>query len=151
MRARISGVTLVVLSAALAAALSGCAAAPNTSVRPEPQPAPPQESPAAGTRLAPGLYDLADGTAQAIGTLEYIDLEGGLWAIIGGTQAEGTAGTFVAVIANPDQFAQELSSLQGRQVSVLGTKLEGVSYRMAGPEIEATSIDEISDTPGAAE
>jgi hypothetical protein len=34
---------------------------------------------------------------------------------------------------------------------VTGTKLDGTSIRMAGPEIEMTSVEEISDTPGPAE
>ena len=63
--------------------------------------------PAAGTKMAPGLYDLEDGTVVAVGTVEYRDLEGGFWAVIGGTQAEGDAGTVVAVIANGDEYAEQ--------------------------------------------
>lgn len=142
--------TLIGLATALALALVGCAAAPKAGSGLEPEPVP-QESPAAGMRLAPGLYDLADGTVQAIGTLERSDLEGGFWAVIGGTEAEGDVGKVVAVIANGDALADELTALEGRTVDVLGTRLEGASIRMAGPEIEATSVTEISDTPGPAE
>lgn len=112
---------------------------------------PPDSSGAAGSRLAPGLYDLDDGTAQALGTLEYQDLEGGLWAIVGGTAEQGNIGTVVAVVANPDEFADELRSLEGKTVIITGTRFEGASIRMAGPEIVVQSIEEVSDTSGPAE
>jgi hypothetical protein len=109
------------------------------------------ENPAAGSRLAPGLYDLEDGRAQALGTLGYSELEGGFWSIIGGTQAEGSEGGIVAVIANGAELESQLTPLKGKTVIVTGTRLNGASIRMAGPEIDVTQIEEISDTPGAAE
>lgn len=140
--------TLIVLT--LAFALVGCATSPETE--PGTGSTPPADGGAAsGSRLAPGLYDLEDGTAQALGTLEYRDLEGGLWAIIGGTESEGNLGEVVAVVANPDGFADQLEALKGKTVLVTGTRLDGVSVRMAGPEIVVSAIEEISDTPGAAE
>ena len=69
--------------------------------------------PAAGTKMAPGLYDLEDGTVVAVGTVEYRDLEGGFWAVIGGTEAEGDAGKIVAVIANGDEFADRVPGQRG--------------------------------------
>jgi hypothetical protein len=106
---------------------------------------------AAGSRLAPGLYDLEDGTVQALGVLEYRDLEGGLWAIIGGTEADGNIGSVVAVVANPDEFTAELNALSGKTVMVTGTRFTGTTIRMAGPEVVVNEIQEISDTPGPAE
>jgi len=106
--------------------------------------------PAAGTKLAPGLYDLDDGTARAIGAVEYRDLEGGFWAVIGGTKAEDDVGTVVAVIANGDDFAQQFAELDGLSVIVTGTRLEGASTRMAGPEIQASRV-EAASTAGPAE
>jgi hypothetical protein len=128
-------------------ALTGCA---------NQAPAPPEgggdaAGGAAGLRLAPGLYDLEDGTAQAVGTLVWQDLEGGFWAVSGGTEAENNVGETVAVIANGAEFESELKPLEGKQVLVTGTRLEGASIRMAGPEIEMTAVEEISDTPGPAE
>jgi hypothetical protein len=79
------------------------------------------------------------------------DLEGGFWAVSGGTEAEGNVGETVAVIANGAEFEDELKPLEGKQVLVTGTRLEGASIRMAGPEIEMTAVEEMSDTPGAAE
>jgi hypothetical protein len=86
---------------------------------------------------------------QAVGAVEYRDLEGGFWAVIGGIEAEGDVGKVVAVIANGDNFAQQLKELEGLSVIVTGARLEGASTRMAGPEIEATSVVAASDAPPA--
>jgi hypothetical protein len=100
---------------------------------------------AAGLRLAPGWHEMEDGTVQVIGTLEYVDLEGGFYAVTDG------AGETFAVINNENGFATDLQALLGRQVSVTGARIDGMSIRMAGPEVIVEAIDEISDTPGAAE
>lgn len=128
--------------------LVGCTQA---EVPPTGEVPPAAENPAAGIRLAPGLYDLEEGTVQAVGTLGYSDLEGGFWVVTGGTEAEGNVGETVAVIANGVDFEEQLSPLEGSQVLITGTRLDGASVRMAGPEIEMTTIEEFSDTPGAAE
>ena len=146
--------SLLVLAAVIAtlpAALAGCGA----GAADEP-PAPsvssaPGGAPAGGTKMAPGLYDLEDGTVQAVGTVEYRDLEGGFWALIGGTEAEGDVGKIVAVIANGGDYAQQLKELEGLSVIVKGARLEGASTRMAGPEITATSVVAASDAAGPAE
>lgn len=141
-------VIVVAAASLLALSIAGCGAEPT----PQPEPLPPAaENPAAGLRLAAGLHEQADGTAIAVGTLEYVDLEGGFWAVIGGTEAEGTAGEIAAVLANGADFEAELAPLAGKTVSVTGKKLDGASVRMAGPEIEMTAVEEISDTPGIAE
>ncbi len=147
MRTRIALTSLAIV---LAVAAVGCGQSENSSTGPEPEPVP-TESPATGSRLASGFYELADGTSQAIGTLEYRDLEGGFWAVVGGTAAEGNEGTVLAVIANADTFLDELKALDGTTVSVTGTVLEGASIHQAGPEIEATAIEAVNDTPGPAE
>jgi hypothetical protein len=142
---------LVVVIAALPAALTGCGA----GAADEP-PAPsasstPGGAEAGGTKMAPGLFDLEDGTVMAVGTAEYRDLEGGFWAIIGGTEAEGDVGKVVAVIANGNDFETQFKELEGLSVIVTGTRLEGASIRMAGPEIAATSVVAASETAGPAE
>ncbi|PKQ19764.1 MAG: hypothetical protein CVT66_08640 [Actinobacteria bacterium HGW-Actinobacteria-6] len=143
---------LAVLAAGiLAIALVGCASNPLANPGEGITPPPVDGGAAAGSRLAPGLYDLEGGTVQALGTLEYRDLEGGLWAIIGGTEADGNLGEVVAVVANPDDFSAQLNALSGGTVMLTGTRSEGTSIRMAGPEIVVTAIEEISDTPGPAE
>ncbi len=139
----------IVAAVALVIALSvaGCGATETTTTTTPPPP----DGPSLGTRLAPGLYDREDGTSEAIGTLEWVDLEGGFWAVIGGTEATGDVGTTVAVIANAAKDDPAYTALEGAVVQVVGTKLTGVSARMAGQEIEASSISEISDTNAAYE
>jgi hypothetical protein len=90
--------------------------------------------------MAPGLYDLEDGSVVAVGTVEYRDLEGGFWAVIGGTEAEGDAGTVVAVIVNGDEFAGDFRGNVGLSLEVYGERAGDVSSRMAGPEITAARV-----------
>jgi hypothetical protein len=79
--------------------------------------------------------------------VEYRDLKGGFWAVVGGTAAEGDVGKVVAIIANGAEYAQQLKDLEGLAVIVNGTMREGPSTRMAGPEIAATKIVAASDAP----
>ena len=132
----------VVLAALFVFALAGCAPADDADTGTEP----PASDDAAGgsTQLAPGLYDLADGTVQAVGTLEWSDLEGGFWVIVGGTESEGTTGETVAVIANGSELDSTLRPLEGLAVLATGTRFEGASIRMAGPEIIVETIEEVS-------
>ena len=141
----------VILAAALAAAvaaagLAACSSGAGDAASPAPSAtasaAPDGESagPAGGTKMAPGLYDLEDGTVVAVGTVEYRDLEGGFWAVIGGTEAEGDVGTVVAVLTNGDEFADEFRGNEGLSFEVYGERAGDVSIRMAGPEITATSV-----------
>jgi hypothetical protein len=138
---------------ALAIALAGCSPAQRTTqaspIAPPPVAAPGGD--AAGSRLAPGLYDQADGTVLALGTLEWSDLEGGFWAVVGGTQATGDVGKVVAVIPNVAKDDPTYAKLAGSTVQVTGKRLDGASVRNAGPEITATSIAAVSDTGGPAE
>jgi len=141
---------LSIITCVLAVAVAAVACTPAQPPASEPPSQSPGD-PAAGTKLAPGLYDMPDGSVQAIGTLDYVDLEGGFWAVLDGTVAEGDEGSIAAVIVNADEFATETEQLKGLAVIVEGTRLEGASVRMAGPEIEATSITAADDTPGPAE
>lgn len=93
--------------------------------------------------VAPGRYDMEDGTVQAVGTLEYVDLEGGFWAVTDPSAADGTG--IIAVIANSADFAPEIERLASKAVRAMGTSLEGASIRMAGPEIDITSIEGLDD------
>jgi len=140
MHVRILG---LVLALALGAALVGCAA----TAEPEPDVGAPIDDGSTGMRLANGWYDQADGTVIALGTLEWVDLEGGFYALTGSPDSDGN----IAVIANADEFADELEALVGKTVQVTGTRFDGASIRMAGPEIVVEKVEEISDTPGAAE
>ena len=99
MRRSVLAVTLLVLIA-LAGRRAGRRAAARATPRPPRRPPPsrlrrrprPPPAPAAGTKMAPGLYDLEDGSVVAVGTVEYRDLEGGFWAVIGGTAGRGGRG-----------------------------------------------------------
>lgn len=103
---------------------------------------------AGGTRLANGLHEQADGTVVALGLLEWVDLEGGFYALTG---APGDDDATIAVIANPDDFATQLAALVGEDVEVHGVLVEGATIRMAGPEVQIDAIREITGTPGPAE
>jgi hypothetical protein len=146
MRRSVLLVTILVVAAATAAGLAACggagdAASPAPSATVPSQPAATSSpAPAAGTKMAPGLYDLEDGAVVAVGTVEHRDLEGGFWAVIGGTAAEGDEGTVVAVIANGDEFAGEFRGNEGLSFEVYGRRAGDVSTRMAGPEIAATRV-----------
>ncbi len=145
---------LLLAVTAFAVVVAGCGASRPSSGVPEatPSPVPPAENPAAGgSRLAAGLYDQPDGTVLAIGTLAHSDLEGGFWYVSGGSAANGDAGTTVAVIANGDDLGTTLRPLEGSTVEVRGTRLDGASIRMAGPEVQASSVTAIDDTGAAAQ
>ena len=132
----------VVVAAGLAACSSGAgdAASPAPSATASATPDGESAGPAGGTKMAPGLYDLEDGTVVAVGTVEYRDLEGGFWAVIGGTEAEGDVGTVVAVLTNGDEYAAQFRENEGLSFEVHGERAGEVSVRMAGPEITATSV-----------
>lgn len=98
------------------------------------------------TRIAPGLYDMPDGTVQAVGTLQWMDLEGGFWAVVTGSGSAGDTGTVVAVIANAAKDDPAYTALAGQVVTAAGARVEGVSIRQAGPEIDVTSLTAVSDT-----
>ena len=146
MRKPILLVTLLILTAATAAtALAACGGA-GGAASPAPSGSPPTSAggvpigPAAGTKMAPGLYDQEDGSVVAVGTVEHRDLEGGFWAVVGGTEAEGDAGKVVAVIANGDDFARVFQENEGLSFEVYGTRAGDASIRMAGPEITARRV-----------
>ena len=123
----------------LALILVACSAA-GTSTTTSPS-QPDEGSTGAGSELAPGLFEMEGGTVKAIGTLEWVDLEGGFWALVDNSAAGGENGSTVAVIANGDELDSELSQLEGQRVSVIGKRFEGVSIRMAGPEIIVETVE----------
>lgn len=145
MRRSILAVTflaLVTLAAAVIAACGGAGDAPSPapSATASPIVGSPGDGPAAGTRPAPGLYDLEDGTVVAVGTVEHSDLEGGFWAVIGGTGAGSDAGKVVAVLTNGDEYAEQFRANEGLVFEVYGERAGEASIRMAGPEITATRV-----------
>jgi hypothetical protein len=142
--------SLLVFAAVLAtlpAVLASCGAGASEEPSTPPASSMPGGAPAGGAKIAPGLYDRGHGIVEAIGVLEYRDLEGGFWAVIGGTKAEGQVGRIVAVVANGSDYARRFKKLKGLSVIVTGTRLEGPSTRMAGPEIQASSVVAARDAP----
>lgn len=135
------------LALVLGLALVGCTAAESPDVG---APDDAAGDAAGGLRLANGLYDQEDGSVIGLGVLEWIDLEGGFYALTGAPESEGNADGNIAVIANPEDF-DELQALLGKTVQIMGTRVEGASIRMAGPEVTVGTIVEITDTPGIAE
>lgn len=136
---------LIVLFALVAALASGCGAAKPT---PEPLPAEEATPPAGGastSQLASGLHTLPDGSVQAVGTLEYSNLEGGFWQVAGFAPGGGDTATVFAVIANGADFESQLKPLEGKSVIVTGKPTDGASIRMAGPEIVMVSVSEVSE------
>lgn len=99
-------------------------------------------SPPSGTTRIdpPGLYAVNNGTSRAVGILDYVDLEGGFWAVTGVASSEGAASTVIAVIANTDAIESELTALRGHYVEVTGRVSDGASTRMAGPEMIADDV-----------
>jgi hypothetical protein len=118
-----------------------------------------QDSPTEGgfaTEVAPpGLYELEEGRAEALGVLAFRELEGGFWAVVAaypGQEVEDAQN--VAVIANPDDLDVDLEVLAGSYVRAEGTPLDGASIRMAGPELEVDILERIEDViapPGGPE
>jgi len=125
----------------LALILVACSAA-GTSTATSPS-QPDGSSTNAGSELAPGLFEMEGGTVQAVGTLRWVELEGGFWALIDDSAAGGESGLTIAVIANGDELDSELSPLEGQKVRVIGRRFEGASIRMAGPEIIAETVEQL--------
>jgi hypothetical protein len=143
---RLSVASALVIVLALAAPVLAACGGAGGAASPAPSASPPASAggspaePATGSKMAPGLHDLEDGTAVAIGTVEHRDLEGGFWAVIGGTQAEGNEGEIAAVIVNGDEFADQFRANAGLSFEIYGERAGGASIRMAGPEITATRV-----------
>lgn len=136
---------LSVVALAAALVLVGCGQTPSdpaTGTYPTGQAPEPSQSLA-----PPGIYEVEGGKTQALGTLDYRDIEGGFWAVVDTPVAEDAAkADVVAVIPNADKLGVDLESMKGSYVSAIGKKLDGASIRMAGPEIEAETIEVVSDT-----
>ncbi len=77
--------------------------------------------------------------------LEWVDLEGGFFAVVDVAETEAAEIRVVAVIANSEELEDELLASRGRYVEVLGEAFDGVSIRMAGPEILAEEVRPLLD------
>jgi len=145
MRRSIQLIALLALAASVAAGLVACSGGAGGASSPAASASPSASGgvpfPGAGAaKLTPGLYDLKDDSVVAVGTVEHRDLEGGFWAVVGGTQAKGDAGKVVAVIVNGDDFAPLFEANKGYSFLVYGKRAGDASIRMAGPEITARRV-----------
>lgn len=127
--------------------LVGCTGT-GSQTEPKSETPPTSQPPESSAVLAPpGLYEVEGGKTQALGVLDYRDIEGGFWVVVDTAVAEDAAkADVVAVIPNAEDLGVDLESMKGNYVSATGTKLDGASIRMAGPEIEADTIEVVSDT-----
>ena len=132
----------------LALALSGCAAADSDgSSDGAEEPPPSEESPSLEMVAPPGIYDLPGGDSQALGILTYRDLEGGFWAVANtAIPEEAATADIVAVVLPAEGLEVDLQTMNGEYVSVVGTRSDGPSIYMAGPIIEAKTVEVVSDT-----
>lgn len=136
---------VLALVAALAMALVACGQQPTVD-----EPVPGDQGagdPAAGIAPQRGLMELEGDRVNAVGALEWIDLEGGFWAVTDGPTPEGEAAEVFAVIANGQEYQSELEALDGKDVIVSGTRLDGASIRMAGPEMQMDDVQEVGRGP----
>lgn len=131
----------VILAALLAACAAPPAAPPSAPTPPAPAPRP------GGTVIRPGLYDLGNGRKRAVGYLVHRTIEGGFWAVTQTAPGQAaTSTTNVAVLVGAEGLGVDLKALDGRYVAAEGTALNGVSTRMAGPEIGVRSIAPLTDS-----
>lgn len=105
----------------------------------------------AGSRVAAGLYSVGNGRVQAVGTLIWIDADGGYWTVSGTSGADGEPSNGIAEIVDATPFQERLEAANGKTVSVVGLELEKPSKRVEGPKLQIQSVDVVDDTQGAAE
>ena len=132
----------------LALTLTGCGAAGSDgSGDGAEEPPPAEESPGLGMVAPPGIYDLPGGDSQALGILTYRDLEGGFWAVANtAIPEEAATADILAVVLPAEGLEVDLQTMNGEYVSVVGTRSDGPSIYMAGPIIEAKTVEIVSDT-----
>jgi hypothetical protein len=136
-RGPVRRVTILILLAGVTALLmAGCAA---DTGQPEAEPVP------LVSLDPPGIYQAGDGQVRAVGIFDRVELEGGFWAVLGVADTDSAESQVVAVIPNAEELDLDLASFRGRYVEVAGTLLDGASIRMAGPEIEASSVTIIAE------
>jgi hypothetical protein len=133
-RSTVRTLATIALIALLSVTALGCSATdPDTG----------EGAPRNGTSPTPDITELDDGRVRVEGWLVRVDLEGGFYAIAKAspTPDTGSAPETLIVIANADAFARELERMTGEYVRAGGTRLDGASIRMAGPEMQLEEIE----------
>lgn len=131
---------------ALAAAFAACSA-PSPAVPPERTGPTSTPVPGRGTAPAPGLTRPASGPAVAYGWVVRQDLEGGFWALVDRQPAPSAAGQpKVVVVLLPGVVPEaDIARLEGVYARATGTVADGVTGRMAGPEMKVDAISGAQD------
>lgn len=114
------------------ALVAGCAAPSGSSPAPVPG--------SSAARPAAGMTDLGGGRAAAYGWLTEVDLEGGTWEVVSQPPTSSVAGGVVAVLVPGTVTTAQLGKARGVFVGAEGVLQEGVSIRMAGPEIVVDTL-----------
>lgn len=140
---KVCGVPLALVLVAVV--LAGCAAGGGSSSAGS-SPATGGPRPTGRTVIRPGLYQLGEGRVRAVGTLRHVQLEGGFWAVAAAAPGSVTGSTpNVALVLGIEKLGLDPASFDGDYVAVVGTVHGGVSVAAAGPEIDAESIQRLSD------
>lgn len=128
----------------LALTLAGCAPRPPSGAPPGASPGPPST----GVVAAPGLYQLEDGSTQALGILAYRDVEGGFWAVVDTAIPEEADSAPILAVVLPDaiEVGGKMAGYEGKYVNVVGKRDDGPTIYQSGPVIDAASIEVVSDT-----
>ena len=141
----VGGLILLILTALLVVILVGCGSSDSTRLPSSTTLRDPGAS--LGMLAPPGLYDLEGGRTQALGVLVYRDIEGGFWAVVDALPDQSTDDAMtLAVLTGADGLGVDLQGLQGSLVTAEGTLRDGVSTRMAGPELAVDTLKEATDT-----
>lgn len=127
--------------------LAGCASGSDSDGSGDEQ-APVDDSPAFEMVAPPGSYSMPDGSTQVLGILTYRDLEGGFWAVVKTAVPEDAATAEIVAVVVPTgaSLDVDLQTLNGEYVNVVGVLKEDASIYMAGPVIEAQTVEIVRDT-----
>lgn len=134
------------VTVALAFMVAACST-PAPSVRPGATGPATTTVPGRTTAPAPGLQRPASGPAVAYGWVMRQEIEGGFWALIDRPPASSDPGQpKVVVVLLPGVVPEaDIARLEGSYARATGTVSDGVSVRMAGPEMKVDAISGARD------
>lgn len=133
----VRSIPMALLLACAAAVLAACTASTGGSFGPGTARAP---ETTAGVTPAPGLTRLGGGRAVGYGWLVETDLEGGMWQVVDQPASSDVAAKVVAVLLPGKVTVEQLDRVRGTFVGAEGVLQEGVSIRMAGPELVVDAL-----------
>jgi hypothetical protein len=128
------GFTIVATAAVLVAAvlIGACVSSAGTSIG-----APATSALPASRTVAPGITEWADGTVEVTGYVQWMELEGGFWALVDrAAHVDGSRQPKVVAVLLPGPVSETtISTFNGSYVVARGRMQGGASIRMAGPEV----------------